>query len=49
MAADPFPRPRAVPITIENYAYVDRFWRETVTWDRTIQLAKVRRFDATFI
>lgn len=38
-----------VPFTIENYAYVDRFDRETVTWNRTFQLKKVRRFDATFI
>ena len=42
-------RARDVPFTIENYAYVDRFGRETVTWNRTFQLAKVRRFDATFI
>ncbi len=38
-----------VLFTIENYAYVDRFGRETVTWNRTFQLKKVRRFDATFI
>jgi Domain of unknown function (DUF4166) len=39
-----------VPFTIENYAYVDRFGRETVTWNRTFQLkTKQRRFDATFI
>ncbi|MCA1684572.1 MAG: DUF4166 domain-containing protein, partial [Planctomycetia bacterium] len=39
-----------VPFTIENYAYVDRFGRETVTWNRTFRLPKkVRRFDATFI
>jgi hypothetical protein len=38
-----------VPFTIENYAYVDRFGRETVTWNRTFRLKTVRRFDATFI
>lgn len=38
-----------VPFTIENYAYVDRFGRETVTWNRTFELKTVRRFDATFI
>jgi hypothetical protein len=39
-----------VPFTIENYAYVDSFGRETVTWNRTFLLPKVvRRFDATFI
>ncbi|GAC1448040.1 MAG: DUF4166 domain-containing protein [Isosphaeraceae bacterium] len=42
-------RARDVPFTIENYAYIDRFGRETVTWNRTFELAKVRRFDATFI
>ena len=39
----------AVPFTIQNYAYVDRFGRETVTWIRTFQTRKVRRFDATMI
>jgi hypothetical protein len=38
-----------VPFTIENYAYVDRFGRETVTWNRTFHFAKPRRYDATFV
>jgi hypothetical protein len=38
-----------VPFMIENYAYLDRFGRETVTWNRTFRLKTVRRFDATFI
>lgn len=39
-----------VPFTIENYAYQDRFGRETVTWVRTFHLPrKTRRFDATMI
>lgn len=38
-----------VPFTIENYAYVDRFGRETVTWLRTFQTKKVRRFDAYMV
>lgn len=40
---------RDVPFTIENYAYVDRFGRETVTWVRTFSLARTHRFDATMI
>ena len=38
-----------VPFTIQNYAYVDSFGRETVTWIRTFQTRKKRRFDATMI
>src|SRR5687768_15413138 len=38
-----------VPFTIENYAYKDSFGRETVTWIRTFQARKVRRFDAYMI
>jgi hypothetical protein len=39
-----------VPFTIENYAYRDRFGRETVTWTRTFELPRrARRFDATMI
>jgi hypothetical protein len=39
-----------VPFTIANYAYVDRFGRETVTWSRRFHLARrVRAFDATMI
>ncbi len=43
-------RGRNVPFTIENYAYLDSFGRETVTWVRTYQFPeRVRRFDATMI
>lgn len=43
-------RGRDVPFTIENYAYVDSFGRETVTWIRKFQFPqKTRRFDATMI
>ena len=38
-----------VPFTIQNYAYRDRFGRETVTWIRTFETRKKRRFDATMI
>jgi hypothetical protein len=40
-----------VPFTIENYGYLDRFGRETVTFVRTFELARARRrrFDATMI
>jgi hypothetical protein len=38
-----------VPFTIQNYAYRDRFGRETVTWVRTFQTRHPRRFDATMI
>ena len=39
-----------IPFTIENYAYKDKFGRETVTWVRKYQFPKrVRRFDATMI
>jgi len=41
-------RGRDVPFRIENYAYVDGFGRETVTWARTFDLPRrTRRFDAT--
>lgn len=40
---------RDIPFKIENYAYVDRFGRETVTWVRTFETRKTRRFDATMI
>jgi uncharacterized protein DUF4166 len=41
---------RDVPFRIENYAYVDGFGRETVTWIRTFELpGRTRRFDATMI
>lgn len=38
-----------IPFTIENYAYQDRFGRETVTWVRTFEGRKQRRFDAYMI
>ncbi|MEA2571807.1 MAG: hypothetical protein QOI24_3808 [Acidobacteriota bacterium] len=39
----------AIPFTIENYAYRDRFGRETVTWIRRFSGRKPRRFDAYMI
>lgn len=44
-------RGRAVPFTIENYAYVDSLGRETVTFNRTFELSGHRRarFDATMV
>ena len=38
-----------VPFTIENYAYADGFGRETVTWVRTFEARRRRRFDAYMI
>jgi hypothetical protein len=38
-----------IPFTIQNYAYVDSFGRETMTWVRTFQARRTRRFDATMI
>lgn len=38
-----------VPFTIWNYAYLDRFGRETVTWIRTFQTSRPRRFDAYMV
>ena len=38
-----------VPFTITNYAYRDRFGRETVTWIRSFKLTRPRRFDAYMI
>jgi hypothetical protein len=40
---------RSVPFTIENYAFVDSFGRETVAWIRTFQSRRTRRFDAYMI
>jgi hypothetical protein len=41
---------RNIPFTIENYAYKDKFGRETVTWVRKYQFPdRKRRFDATMI
>jgi len=39
-----------IPFTIENYAYRDRYGRETVTWIRKFHFnPRVQRFDATMI
>jgi hypothetical protein len=39
-----------VPFTIENFAYKDKFSRETVTWVRKYSFPdKIRRFDATMV
>ena len=40
---------RNVPFTVENYAFVDRFGRETVSWIRTFKSHRTRRFDAYMI
>ena len=40
---------RDVPFTIENYAYRDALGRETVTWVRTFETGRRRRFDAYMI
>jgi hypothetical protein len=40
---------RHIPFRIENYAFVDRFGRETVSWIRTFQSRRTRRFDAYMI
>ena len=38
-----------IPFTIENYAFVDSFGRETVSWIRTFSSRVRRRFDAYMI
>ena len=40
---------RDIPFTIENYAFVDQFGRETVSWVRSFQSRRARRFDAYMI
>jgi hypothetical protein len=40
---------RDVPFTIQNYAFLDPLGRETVTWIRTFDIRKTRRFDAYMI
>lgn len=40
---------RDIPFTIENYAYVDDFGRETVSWVRTFESRRSRRFDAYMV
>ena len=42
-------RMRDVPFTIENYAYRDPLGRETVTWVRSFDGPRPRRFDAYMI
>jgi len=39
----------SVPFTIRNYAYVDEYGRETVTWIRDFLTSNSRRFDAYMI
>ncbi|TXK83541.1 DUF4166 domain-containing protein [Paenibacillus sp. N3.4] len=39
-----------IPFTIHNYAYMDSFGRETVTWVRSFDFQnRIRKFDATMI
>ena len=40
---------RNIPFKIENYAFVDQFGRETMSWIRTFQSRRTRRFDAYMI
>ena len=42
-------RGKNVPFSIENYAFVDPFGRETVTWIRRFSTRTPRRFDAYMI
>ena len=42
-------RGKNIPFTIQNYAFVDPLGRETVTWIRTFEMSKRRRFDAYMI
>ena len=42
-------RGKQIPFSIENYAFVDPFGRETVTWIRRFQTKTPRRFDAYMI
>lgn len=42
-------RGRDIPFTIENWAYRDAQGRETVTWLRTFETRRRRRFDAYMI
>lgn len=42
-------RGRNVPFQILNYAYIDSYGRETVTWVRKFQTKRPRRFDAYMI
>ena len=38
-----------IPFTVRNYAYLDPFGRETVTWIRNFETRTPRRFDAYMI
>lgn len=40
---------RDVPFSVENWAWVDRFGRETVSWIRRFRGPRPRRFDAYMI
>lgn len=40
---------RDVPFTLHNYAYIDSFGRETVTWNRMFDSDPPRRFDESMI
>jgi len=40
---------RDIPFQITNYAFIDSFGRETVTWIRTFRTKRPRRFDAYMI
>jgi hypothetical protein len=42
-------RAKQVPFSIENYAFLDPFARETVTWIRRFKTKTPRRFDAYMI
>lgn len=43
-------RGRDVPFTISNYAYLDPYGRETVTWSRRFEIrGRPRPFDATMV
>jgi hypothetical protein len=40
---------RSIPFTISNYAYLDEWGRETITWIRKFATRTPRRFDAYMI
>ncbi|HEY4023818.1 MAG TPA: DUF4166 domain-containing protein, partial [Pseudonocardiaceae bacterium] len=40
---------RDIPFTIHNYAYLDSFGRETMTFTRTFHFDSPRRWDATMV
>jgi len=42
-------RGKNVPFTLRNYAYIDKFGRETVAWLREFQTKRPRQFDAYMI